>query len=116
MDIYCVSDFYGCPDHSIVWEGLEDMEKMFTEVIEVITEWLNLISGPGNYGNKGMALILAESNIQCKSHHVCYQVKFFRVCTQTGAAYNIRSFSGRKHSVLNNVCASEISVSISSYA
>lgn len=63
----CMGRVRGC--------GLEDVEEMFTEVTEVIAEWLNLISGGGNYGNKVMALILAESNIQCKPH-VCYQVKY----------------------------------------
>lgn len=36
-DIHCISDLNGCPDHSVVWEGLEDTleEEMFTKVSEV---------------------------------------------------------------------------------
>ena len=36
--IHCISDLNGCPDHSVVWEGLEDMKEMFNEVSEVIAE------------------------------------------------------------------------------
>lgn len=49
----------------MVWEGLEDIEEIFTKVSEVIAKWLNLISGAGNDGNKGMALSLAEDNTEC---------------------------------------------------
>lgn len=112
-DIQSVSDLNGCSDHIIVWEGLEDMEEMFTEGSEVIAEWLKLISGAGNNGNKGMALSLAESNMQCKSH-ACYQVKCLGFTHKEDQHIMFSPFLAESiQSMLNNVCASEISSSIS---
>lgn len=75
QDIHCVSDLNAGPDHNVVWEGLEDIEEIFTKVSEVIAKWLNLISGTGNDDNKGMALFLAEGNTERK-FHTHYQVKY----------------------------------------
>lgn len=89
------------------------MKEIFTEVSEVIAEWLDLISGAGNYGNKGMALSLAESNTQHKSH-ACYQVKCLGFINEKDQHITLSLFLAESfQSMLNNICASEISASVS---
>jgi len=111
-DIHCVSDLNGCPDHSVVWDGLEEMEEIFTEDSKVTAEWLHLISRAGDYGNKGMDVPLPESNMQCTSH-TCCQVKYLGFIHKEDQNIMFSLLlAERNQYMVNKVCASEISTSI----